>query len=99
MGKKLYRVKVTLYVMAENESEASVAATNAKFDIFECSAKKADSVDPGWADAIPYNASDDRTCTEVLASQPESEPASPPMPLPRKLRPRKWIVANVPYIK
>ncbi len=40
MDKKLYRVKVTLYVMAENESEACVAATNAHFDIFECAAKK-----------------------------------------------------------
>ncbi len=69
MEKKLYRVKVTLYVMAENESEARVAATNAKFDIFECAAKKADRLDPGWEDAIPYNADDLHTCAEILAGQ------------------------------
>ncbi len=69
MEKKLYRVKVTLYVMAENESDACVAATNAKFDIFECTARKADHLDPGWEDAIPYNSDDMRTCGEVLANQ------------------------------
>ena len=69
MNKKLYRVKVVLYVMAENESEARVAATNAKFDIFECTAKRAEQVDPGWDNAIPYNADDDHTCGEILASQ------------------------------
>ena len=69
MDKKLYRVKVTLYVMAQNESEACVAATNAKFDIFECTAKKAEIVDQDWNNAIPYNADDDRTCTEILTSR------------------------------
>lgn len=75
MNKKLYRVKVVLYVMAENESEACVAATNARFDIFECAAKKAEHVERGWDNAIPYNAEDDRTCTEVLASQQFDHPA------------------------
>ncbi len=69
MEKKLYRVKVTLYVMGENESDACIAATNAKFDIFECSAKKADHLDPGWEDAIPYNSDDLRTCGEILQGQ------------------------------
>ena len=69
MEKKLYRVKVTLFVMAENESDACIAATNAKFDIFECTAKKADHLDPGWEDAIPYNSDDLRTCGEILANQ------------------------------
>lgn len=40
MEKKLYRVKVVLYVMAENELAACVAATQAKFDIFECAARE-----------------------------------------------------------
>jgi hypothetical protein len=99
MGKKLYRVKVVLYVMAENESEACVAATNARFDIFECTAKKARNVELGWNNSIPYNAEDDRTCTEILTSQPQSiEPASPsPTPV-RQRRPRKWIITNVPYV-
>jgi hypothetical protein len=67
MEKKLYRVKVVLYVMAENESEACVAATKARFDIFECTARKADILDPAWGDAIPYNADDDRTCSEIMS--------------------------------
>jgi hypothetical protein len=70
MEKKLYRVKVVLFVMAENESDACVAATRARFDIFECSARKAEIVDPGWNDAIPYNADDDRTCAEIIANKP-----------------------------
>jgi hypothetical protein len=67
MEKKLYRVKVVLYVMAENESEACVAATAANFDIFECAARKVDHVEPAWEDAIPYNSDDGRTCAEILS--------------------------------
>jgi hypothetical protein len=78
MEKKLFRVKVILYVMAENESEARVAATDARFDIFECTAKKADKLEPGWEDAIPYNAQDARTCAEIFSSvQPAAQPALP----------------------
>jgi hypothetical protein len=67
--KKLFRVKVVLFVMAENESAARVAATNSRFDIFECVARKADSVDSTWKDSIPYNADDHRTCSEILTSE------------------------------
>ncbi len=67
MERKLYRVKVVLYVMAENESDACLAATNARFDIFECVARRADHLDPGWEDAIPFNTDDHRTCAEVMA--------------------------------
>lgn len=77
MEKKLYCVKVILYVMAENASEASVAATKARFDIFECSARKAEHVDAGWENCVPYNADDDRTCAEIMASQAASETAVP----------------------
>jgi hypothetical protein len=69
MEKKLYRVKVVLFVMAENESDASMAATRARFDIFECAARKAENVDPKWNDAIPYNADDDRTCSEIIPNK------------------------------
>lgn len=69
MEKKLYCVKVILYVMAENASEACVVATRAPFDIFECTARKAERIDVGWSDSIPYNADDDRTCAEVMASE------------------------------
>ena len=69
MEKKLYRVKVVLYVMAENESEACVAATAANFDIFECAARKAEHIEPAWEDAVPYNSDDGRTCAEVLSNR------------------------------
>ena len=77
MEKRLFRVKVVLYVLAENESEARVAATNADFDIFECTARKATRLDPGWEDAIPYNSEDTRTCTEIFSSQQQvGQPAN-----------------------
>jgi hypothetical protein len=66
MEKKLYCVRVTMYVMAENASGACVAATKAPFDIFECHARKADHVDAEWQNAIPYNADDERNCGEIL---------------------------------
>ena len=72
MEKKLYRVKVVLFVMAENESDACAAATQARFDIFECAAKKAENVDPEWKDGIPYNADDDRTCSEIMTNKPQT---------------------------
>ena len=75
MEKKLYRVKVVLFVMAENEAEACMAATQAHFDIFECAARKAESVDPEWKDAIPYNADDERTCSEIM---PDTEQIARP---------------------
>jgi hypothetical protein len=79
MEKKLYRVKVVLYIMAENEAEACAAATQAPFDIFECVARKAENVDPEWQDAIPYNADDEHTCGEIMASkqQPPSQEIQP----------------------
>ncbi len=67
MTKKLYAVRVLMYVMAENTSEACVEATRAHFDIFDCTARKADRVHAGWEDTIPYNADSDRTCAEILA--------------------------------
>jgi hypothetical protein len=69
MSKKLHRVEVVLYVMAEDEFDACWAATNARFDVFECTAKEAESLEPEWEAAVPYNAEDDRTCAEILASK------------------------------
>lgn len=78
MPRKLYRVKVILYVMAENESEARVAATDARFDIFECTARKAEYVDPAWLNAIPYNAEDERTCGQIFTDQKQLTPLPVP---------------------
>ncbi len=72
MEKKLYRVRVVLFMMAENESAASVAATQARLDIFECAIRKAENVDPEWKEAIPYNADDDRTCSEILSNKQQT---------------------------
>ena len=69
MNKKLRRVEVVLYVMAKDECEACWAATTARFDVFECVAKEATSLEPGWETAVPYNAEDDRTCAEILANK------------------------------
>jgi hypothetical protein len=87
MEKKLFRVKVVLYVMAENESEACVAATKARFDIFECVARKAETVDPDWNDAIPYNADEGLTCSEILGSHKQT------------FRPETHIVNPPPYVE
>jgi hypothetical protein len=83
MEKKLYRVKVVLYVMAENASDACVAATQANFDIFECVARKAEDVEPAWRDAVPYNADCESTCSEIIKRQKSissSEPHLEKMP-------------------
>jgi len=87
MEKKLYCVRVVLYVMAENASGACVAATEAPFDIFECNARKADHLAAGWEDAIPYNADDERTCSEILASEQIARPSIPYSSASSKPRP------------
>jgi|GEM_PF-6787922 len=74
MAKKLFHVKVDLYVMAEDEWDAKVAATQAKFDIFECTAREADSLLPEWEDAVPYNASDSRTCAQIFSRNKTRKP-------------------------
>jgi hypothetical protein len=69
MAKKLFRVRVDLYVMAEDEVNARLAATRAKFDIFECTAREAEALLSGWENAIPYNSDDERTCSEIFAAK------------------------------
>jgi hypothetical protein len=82
MKKKLYEVKVVLYVMAEDKSDACYAATQAKFDVFECEAQRARIVDPAWLDAVPYNADDARTCSEIVAAnRTDTYPTAGAMPV------------------
>jgi hypothetical protein len=95
MEKKLFRVKVILYVMAENESEARVAATNARFDIFECSARKATRLEPGWDEAVPYNSEDARTCAEIFSSQQQLiQPTIPALVYSGRWQPKVKAYAN-----
>jgi hypothetical protein len=102
MNRKLHRVEVVLYVIAEDEFDACWAATNARFDVFECMAEEAKTIDPGWENAVPYNAEDDRTCSEIFTSKmqragyPEDKSIQLPSPwatnagvLPMKNSPRK----------
>lgn len=56
MDKQLYRVTVVLYVLAENEAEACLAATQARFHILETTAKKVDAFDLEGNDALAYTA-------------------------------------------
>jgi hypothetical protein len=67
--KKLYRVDVVLYVMAEDEFEACAAATSVKFDIFECCVERTRFLDPAWEEAIPYNSDNDLTCKEIIGGK------------------------------
>jgi hypothetical protein len=69
MGKKLYRVDVVLYVMADDESDACAAATTANFDVFECVAEEARFVEPFWEDAVPYNSENEKTCSEIIGGK------------------------------
>jgi hypothetical protein len=66
MKKNLYRVDVVLYIMAEDEDEACAAATEIKFDIFECSSSPARFIEPFWENSIPYNSDNNLTCKEIL---------------------------------
>ena len=70
----MHRVKVILFVMAKNESDACVAAAQAPFDIFECIAIKAETIDPEWNDAIAYNADDERTYSEIITNAQQTTP-------------------------
>jgi len=77
MAKKLYRVDVVLYVMAETESIACTVATDAKFDVFGCVAEPVKFVEPAWQDAVPYNADDERTCSEIFPNHTRGVPLQP----------------------
>ena len=102
MEKKLYRVKVALNVMAENESDACAAVTQAPFDIFECVARKAENVEPGWNDAVPYNADRDLTCSEILGSQKQTaRPETHIVKLPPHVEPafRSFIPNNQTFLQ
>jgi hypothetical protein len=85
LEKKLFRVEVCLYVMAQDEYEACWAAANAQFQVFECAAAEAKTVDPGWEDAVPYNADDDRTCSEIITQPVRARPSrAKPVPVSRR---------------
>jgi len=63
--KKLYEVERHFYVMAEDESEAE---NYIPLDPLACTnyVTEAKTIDAEWADAIPFNSDDDKTCFEIL---------------------------------
>jgi hypothetical protein len=80
--------------MAENESAARLAATQSHFDIFECAARKANFIDTAWNDSIPYNADDDRTCSEIMANNQPVAPREARQPAYAKTGLRAFDVDN-----
>lgn len=65
MEKQLFQVKIVLYVMAENEADAYTVASRVQFDNSQYEVSKAAKIEPEWMDAIPYNADNDQTCSEI----------------------------------
>lgn len=61
--KRLYKVTITKYVMAENE-DAALILVDCYSD--EGEAVLAKNVDAEWFDAFPFGADDDRTCGEII---------------------------------
>ena len=66
--KKLYEVQMTVYVMAEDESQAYFAATdiNVEIPFVDCEIYEAGAVPKSWMDFVPYGSDDDKTCRKVL---------------------------------
>lgn len=65
--KRLYQVRITAMVMADNEEEAETAAFD-EMDRYNVTANViiADSTPLDWHDAIPFGADDERTVGELL---------------------------------
>jgi len=68
----IYEATVTIYVRAENELYARLAANRADIDLFEWDMSEVDSikrVEPKWLDLIPWcegNEDDERTVRQLL---------------------------------
>ena len=65
--KKLYEVKILLYVVAENKDDAKYEAMKV-YDPDTCDVEVtgAKTIDSRWVNAIPFGAEDDRKCKEYL---------------------------------
>jgi hypothetical protein len=84
MEKKLYRVKVVLFVMAEDEAEACMRPPPGRASTSSNAQPGKQNMSlPEWDDAIPYNADDERTCAEILGNRPQTaQPETHLMKLP-----------------
>ena len=66
--KKLYEVKIRLYVMAEDEDEAIAVAFGPDADRWSCDVEFCE---PGsfyahWENSIPFNSDDEKTVGQVF---------------------------------
>lgn len=64
--KKLYEVTIGMMIMAEDEEDALFQARMADIGACNVEVVEAASILPGWSDAIPFGAEDDRICKELL---------------------------------
>jgi len=68
MEKKCIASKWFLFVMAEDEGEACVAATGALRHL-RLYGQESRIYRTGMDDAIPFNADDERTCAEIMSDK------------------------------
>ncbi len=73
--KRLYRIDVTYYVMAESREEAQMVRPDFGIEeaLSDASIEETLSVSSSWRDAIPFGGDDDRTCGEILEAQGKGE--------------------------
>lgn len=69
--KKLFKVEIMVYVMAEDEYDAAMIATR-ECQPEEADVEEADNVDSRWWKAIPYGSTTDATCGEIIGEQKAS---------------------------
>ena len=70
--KKLYKVTMKTMVMAKNEDEAELTAKEG-IEMSECESEVEEAIEvgyfEGWANDIPWNSDDNRTCKEVRENE------------------------------
>ena len=69
--KKLYKVEMTVYVVAETNICAVEAALEYEVEIApdDCQSVEVKTVPKNWETAIPWGEEDDRTCAELLKAK------------------------------
>lgn len=72
--KKLYKIEMTVYVVAKNQVQAIDAALGYETEVSpnDCNAQEVRTVPANWATAIPWGSDDDKTCEEFLKVEHET---------------------------
>jgi hypothetical protein len=66
MTKKLYEATITIYVMAENDIEAQIAATNMDEPFTSWDVMEVEQVEEKWMFLIPWGEDSDRCCFDII---------------------------------